>query len=81
MRIDGTDTITAELHLSDPCHGEPVTITQREASTWPLREQRVSISDQWRDRNISRYQVTGLMPLEFVRLHDTAPASGNTDEA
>lgn len=70
VRIDGGDGITAELHLTDPGHGEPVTVTEREVPGWPSGEGRVSAGQEWRDQAMRVYQVTGLMPLEFTRLAD-----------
>ncbi len=75
VRIDGAEGITAELHLTGPGQGQPVTVTRREASGWPSGEGRVSAAAQWRDRTIRIYQVSGIMPLEFTRLDDPrAPA-------
>ena len=71
VRIDGTDGIAAELCLADPGHGEPVTVTERQATTWPSGEGRVSAAETWRDRALRIYQVAGLMPLEFTRLDQT----------
>jgi hypothetical protein len=79
IRLDGTDGITAELHLTETDNGELVQVTEREAQTWPPREGRVSVDDQWRGRTVRIYQVTGLMPLEFARLNEVPvpqPASG-----
>jgi hypothetical protein len=70
VRIDGDHGIAAELSLTDPRSGEPVSVTEREAPSWPSGEGRVSASTEWRDRAIRIYQVAGLMPLEFVRLDD-----------
>jgi hypothetical protein len=70
LRIDGGDAIPAELRLTNPGHGAPVTVTDRQAPTWPAGEGRVSASQPWRDRTIRVYQVAGLMPLEFTRLED-----------
>jgi hypothetical protein len=70
VRIDGADGVTGELHLTDPGCGEPVMVTEREASSWPSVEGRVSAAPQWRDRPIRIYQVSGIMPLEFPRLSE-----------
>jgi hypothetical protein len=71
IRLDGTDGIAAELHLTTrPGNGEIVQVTEREAQTWPPREGRVSVDDQWRGRTVRVFQVIGLMPLEFARLHE-----------
>jgi hypothetical protein len=74
VRIDGGDGITAELRLDDTSQGEPVTVTERVAASWPSNEGRVSAGPAWRDRTIRVYQVAGLMPLEFTRLEE--PAAG-----
>jgi hypothetical protein len=68
VRIDGADGITAELRLADPSHGESVTVTERQATTWPSGEGRVSAAETWRGRVLRIYQVAGLMPLEFTSL-------------
>lgn len=68
VRVDGDCGIVGELSLTDPGHGEAVTVTEREAPSWPAGEGRVSAGTEWRDRNIRIYQVAGLMPLEFARL-------------
>jgi hypothetical protein len=73
-RVDGSDGIAAELHFTYPGHGEPVRVTEREAASWPPGEGRVSVDDKWRGRTIRVCEVTGLMPLEFARLNDAAPA-------
>jgi hypothetical protein len=70
IRVDGSDGITAELHLTDPGQGEPVQVTERDTNAWPPREGRVSVEDKWRGRAICIYEVAGLMPLEFVRLDE-----------
>ena len=75
IRIDGSDGIAAELHLSDPGHGEPVRVTEREAASWPLGEGRFSVDVKWRDRTIRVCEVIGLMPLEFARLDDATRAA------
>lgn len=72
VRVDGGDGIAAELHLSGEEHGEPVTVTERNAVSWPLGEGRVSVDDQWRGRAIRIYEVTGLAPLEFASLDEAA---------
>jgi hypothetical protein len=72
IRMDGSDGIVAELHLSDAGQGEPVEVTERDAVTWMPDDGRVSADDQWRGRPVRIYEVTGLMPLEFARLGDTA---------
>jgi hypothetical protein len=70
VRIDGGDGLTAELRLTDPGHGNPVTVTEREVPGWPSGEGRVSAGQEWRDQTMHVYQVAGLMPLEFTRLAD-----------
>jgi hypothetical protein len=72
IRLDGSEGITAELHLTDPGSSETVQVTERQTSTWPLREGRVSAEDQWRGRTVRSYQVSGLTPLEFIRLGQEA---------
>jgi hypothetical protein len=72
VRIDGTDGIAAELRLTDSGQGEPVTVTERQATTWPSGEGRVSVRQAWRDRPLHVYQVADLMPLEFTRLEDAS---------
>ncbi|MEU8305914.1 hypothetical protein AB0C84_20345 [Actinomadura sp. NPDC048955] len=72
-RIDGPDCVLAELHLDPTTMGEPVRFTVRQVPTWPLDEGRVSVTDQWRARTATLYEVLGLMPLTFARL---APVSG-----
>jgi hypothetical protein len=72
VRIDDSDGIAAELHLNDPGHGEPVTVTERDTTTWPPREGRVSVDNEWRGRAMYVYEVAGLMPLEFARLDGAA---------
>lgn len=74
IRVDGTDGIAAELRLSGPGQGEPVTVTERAAATWFAGDGRVSADDQWRGRAVRILEVTGLMPLEFVSLGN-APAN------
>jgi len=74
IRIDGHDSIAAELHLTSHSGSETVAVIERQGSTWPLGEGRVSAEDEWRGRGVRIYQVTGLMPLEFVRL-DEAPGT------
>jgi hypothetical protein len=73
VRIDGSDGIAAELRLTEAGRGEPVTVTVREAVSWPAGEGRVSAGQQWRDRPLRVYQVEDLMPLEFTRLGDFSP--------
>ena len=48
IRLDGSDGIAAELHLTNPGNGEPVQVTERETATWPPGEGRVSAEDKWR---------------------------------
>jgi hypothetical protein len=71
VRIDCQDGIAAELRPSESGQGEPVTITERKAISWPSEEGRVSAAQEWRDRPLRIYQVQGLMPLEFTRLVET----------
>lgn len=71
VRVDGSDGIAAELHLSDVGQGEAVTVTERDAVTWLPGEGRVSVDDEWRGRLVRIYEVAGLVPLEFARLGDT----------
>lgn len=70
VRIDGQDGIAAELRLSESGQGEPVTITERKAVSWPSGEGRVSAAQEWRDRPLRIYHVQGLMPLEFTRVEE-----------
>ncbi len=82
IRVDGSDGITAELHLTDPGQGEPVQVTERDTAAWPPREGRVSVDDKWRGRAIRIYEVAGLMPLEFARLAEaSAPADQNGSDS
>jgi hypothetical protein len=85
VRIDGSDGIAAELHLTNSGQGEPVTVTVQEAVSWPAREGRVSVDAQWRGLPLRVYQVEGLMPLEFTRLRETnrqdQDATGQADPA
>ena len=62
--------VAAELRLTDSGQGEPVIVTEREASGWPFDEGRVSVSQEWRDRALRIYQVAGLMPLAFTRFEE-----------
>ena len=78
VRIDGRDGITAELRLDDTSQGEPVTVTERQAASWPAGEGRVSAALPWRDRTIRIYQAAGLMPLEFTRLEVPQPVLPET---
>lgn len=78
VRIDGSDGITAELRLTDTGQGEPVSVTERAATSWPSSEGRVSAGQQWRNRALHVYQVAGLMPLEFTRLEEDDPHGQNT---
>lgn len=75
IRIDGSDGIAAELRLTDSSQGEPVTVTERQATTWPSGEGRVSATQAWRDRPLRIYQVADLMPLEFTRLEEASQQS------
>lgn len=68
IRIDGSEGIAAELRLTESAQGKPVTITERDATSWPVGEGRVSAGQEWRDRALRVYQVDGLMPLEFTKL-------------
>lgn len=70
VRIDGREGIAAELRLADSGQGEPVSVTERQATSWPAGEGRVSVQQAWRDRAVRIYQVAGLMPLEFTRLEE-----------
>jgi hypothetical protein len=79
IRLDSSDGITAELHLTNPGNGEKVQVTERETATWPPREGRVSAEDKWRGRPVHIYQVAGLMPLEFTRLGQASDPAGQTD--
>jgi|SRR5271157_974773 len=78
IRLDGSDGIAAELHLTNPGNGEPVQVTERETATWPPGEGRVSAEDKWRGRAVRIYQVAGLMPLEFARLDQASAPAGQT---
>jgi hypothetical protein len=78
IRLDGSDGIAAELHLTDPGIGEPVQVTERDTATWPPGEGRVSADDKWRGRAVRIYQVAGLMPLEFARLDQAGAPAGQT---
>lgn len=77
IRIDGSDGIAAELRLTGPGQGEPVAVTVREAVSWPSGEGRVSVQQEWRDRVLHVYEVTGLMPLEFTRLENAGREAGS----
>jgi hypothetical protein len=75
VRVDGAEGITAELHLTRSGKGQPVTVTEHEASSWPSEEGRVSVAPQWRARTVTIYRVEGIMPLEFTRLGDPGPVA------
>jgi hypothetical protein len=73
LRIDGPAAIVGRLDLSphpgDPSSGsEPVDVTVRKSSTWAVDEARVSVPEKWRDREVTLYEVIGLMPLTFVKM-------------
>jgi hypothetical protein len=70
VRIDGSEGITGELRLTEPDQGEPVTVIEQETTSWPTREGRVSVEQEWRGRALHLYQVEDLMPVEFVRLQE-----------
>lgn len=55
IRIDSGHGIAAELSLAGPGQGEPVTVAEREARSWPSGEGRVSAGAEWRDRIIRVY--------------------------
>lgn len=79
IRIDGGDGIAAELRLTDSGVGEPVSVTGREAVSWPSGEGRVSAGQAWRDRKLRIYQVAGLMPLDFTRIEDDGQQDRQAD--
>lgn len=74
LRVDGAEAIAARLDLRKPDNVdgcEEVQTSESVTESWPPKEFRVSVADQWRGLPVRITTVHGITPLSFARLDKT----------